>query len=130
MRLNSLGSLYFFIKITLRRRRLTEALHKPLCQSLERRHIKDVYEIPRDHFKSTICSEALPMWLTLPFLPSDEDAFLTQGYGDEYVRFLKAMHNPMRRNLLVSENVTNAAKLGKRIEYHFQSNAIFRGCFS
>jgi phage terminase large subunit-like protein len=70
------------------------------------------------------------MWLTLPFTSKDEDAFSLQGYGDEYIRFQKRMHNPMRRNLLVSENITNAAKLGKRIEYHFQSNSIFRGCFS
>jgi phage terminase large subunit-like protein len=130
LRFNSLGSLFYFTRVCLGRRRLTESFHLPFCLSLEREFLKDVYEIPRDHFKSTICSEALPMWLTLPFMQSDEDAFLTQGYGDEYIRFLKRMHNPMRRNLLVSENVTNAAKLGKRIEYHFQSNAIFRGCFS
>ncbi len=130
LRYNSLGSLFYFTKVALGRRRLTEAFHLPFCLSLEREFLKDVYEIPRDHFKSTICSEALPMWLTLPFLPSDEEMFLRNGYGDEYINFLKRMHNPMRRNLLVSENVTNAAKLGKRIEYHFQSNAIFRGCFS
>ncbi len=130
LRFNSLGSLYYFTKIALGKRKLTEHFHLPFCLSLEKEFLKDVYEIPRDHYKSTIASEALPVWLTLPFLHSDEDAFLREGYSDEYIRFLKRMHNPMRRNLLVSENITNSAKLGKRIEYHFQSNALFRGLFS
>ncbi len=130
LRFNSLGSLFYFTKICLGKRKLTEHFHLPFCLSLEKEFLKDVYEIPRDHYKSTIASEALPIWLTLPFLPTDEDMFLREGYGDEYIRFLKRMHNPMRRNLLVSQNITNASKLGKRIEYHFQNNALFRGCFS
>ena len=130
LRFNSLGSLYYFTKITLKKHKLTEHFHLPFCASLEKEFLKDVYEIPRDHYKSTICSEALPMWLTLPFTSKDEDMFALHGYGDEVINFQKRMHSPMRRNLLVSENITNAAKLGKRIEYHFQSNDLFRGIFS
>ena len=129
MRLNSLGSLYFFIKITLRRRRLTEALHKPLCQSLERRHIKDVYEIPRDHFKSTICGEGLPMWRVL--FCSDEDLreFQRLGYPPEFIRWQQEIHRPEARNLLVSENITNAGKLGRKIDFHYESNQVYRNIF-
>ena len=66
MRLNSLGSLFYFIRVALRRHRLTRALHLPLCRTFERWHIKDVVEIPRDHFKSTCASEGLAMWRALP----------------------------------------------------------------
>jgi len=51
------------------------------------------------------------------------------GYPDEYIRFLHSVHSPLRRTLLVSENITNAAKLGRRIRFHFESNALFRGTF-
>ena len=47
-RLNSLGSLYYFLKITLRKHRLTEHLHKSICDSLEKDSLKEVLEIPRD----------------------------------------------------------------------------------
>jgi len=129
MRINSLGSLYYFIKNTLKRRRLVDHLHKPWCISLERDHLKDVYELPRDHFKSTICSEGFPMWRALPFSPSDELAFRNLGYGDEFIAFMKRMHRRDSRNLLVCENITNAAKLGSRISGHYGSNPIFRILF-
>jgi hypothetical protein len=130
IRINSLGSLYYFTKVALRRARLTESLHLPLALSLERKYLKDVYELPRDHFKSTLCSEALPMWWALPFTTKEEDEFLKLGYSDEYINHLRTVHSPLWRTLLVSENITNAAKLGKRIRYHFESNAVFRGVFS
>ena len=129
LRLNSLGSLYYFTHVVLGRKRLTEKLHAPICASLERKHIKDVYELPRDHFKSTICSESLPMWWALPFTAKEQDQFLKLGYSDEYIKHMRSVHNPMHRTLLISENITNAAKLGKRIRYHFESNAIFRAAF-
>jgi len=129
MRTNALGSLYYFIKNTLRRKRLTENLHKNWCRSLERDHLKDVYELPRDHFKSTICSEGFPMWRSLPFGTEDEARFRTLGYDDEFISFMKRMHRRDSRNLLVAENVTNAAKLGTRISGHYDSNAIFRVLF-
>jgi hypothetical protein len=130
MRVNSLGSLYFFIKIALRRRRLTDSLHKPWCQSLEKDHFKDLFEYPRDHFKSTICSEGMPMWRALPFTSKDEADFRVLGYSDSFIAFMKRMHRQDSRNLLVAENITNAAKLGSRISKHYESNAIFRVLFS
>lgn len=130
LRYNSLGSLFYFTKVVLGKNKLTEAFHLPFCLSLEKEFLKDLYEIPRDHYKSTLASEALPMWFCLPFTEKDEEMFFANGYGDEYIRFMHKIHDPMHRNLLVSENITNSAKLGKRIEFHFQSNAIFRACFS
>lgn len=124
-----MGSLYYFTKNTLRRRRLTDSLHKNWCKSLERDHLKDVYELPRDHFKSTICSEAYPMWRALPFGQADEDHFRQLGYSDEFIAFQKRMHRRDSRNLLVCENITNAAKLGSRVAGHYGSNALFRVLF-
>jgi phage terminase large subunit-like protein len=129
IRFNSLGSLYYFVKIGLQRKRLTPALHFPVCSSLERDHIKDLYEMPRDHFKSTICTEGLPMWWALPFMASDEDMFKKAGYSDDFIKWMRRAHNPNVRTLLVSENITNASKLGKRVRWHFESNAIYRGIF-
>ncbi len=42
---------------------------------------------------------------------------------------MKRMHRRDSRNLLVCENITNAAKLGSRISGHYGSNAIFRVLF-
>jgi hypothetical protein len=129
MRINSLGSLFYFIKKTLKRKRLTNVLHRDWCNSLERDHLKDVYELPRDHFKSTICSEGFPMWRALPFTQQDEDYFRVLGYGDEYIAFMKRVHRRDSRNLLVCENIENARKLGSRISRHYESGALFRSLF-
>lgn len=128
-RLNCLGSFYFFIKVGLKKRRLTDRLHLPLCLSLEREHIKDVYEIPRDHFKSTMCSEGLPMWRVLWASDEDLNEFSKLGYSSEFIGWMRRIHRPQVRNLLVSENITNAGKLGRRIDFHYESNAIFRYLF-
>lgn len=129
MRLNSLGSLFFFIHTTMKRDKLTESLHLPFCYTLERDHIKDVIEMPRGHFKSTICSEGLPMWRVLPCGQQDVDDFLKLGYSDEFIRWMIRVHNPDARNLLVSENITNAAALGRKIRWHYESNDYYIACF-
>lgn len=130
MRVNCLGSLFFFIKMGLRKRRLTSGLHLPLCLSLEREHIKDVYEISRDHFKSTIGSEGLPMWRVLWCSDEDLNYFRKLGYSDDFIGWMQRVHRPEARNLLVSENITNAGKLGRRIDFHYESNAVFRHIFA
>lgn len=127
--MNSLGSLYYFIKITLRRRRLNSTYHYDLCASLEKDHLKDVHEEPRDHFKSTCATEGLSMWRVLPFSSKDEAIFRALGYSEEFVNWMKRMHRPDARNLLVSENITNAAKLGQRLRWHYESNQTYRSVF-
>lgn len=129
MRLNCLGSLFYFVRNALRRKRLTERLHLSLCLAFEKDHIKDVIEMPRDHFKSTCASEGLAMWRALPFTQQDEDDLYALGYADEFIAWMKRAHNPDSRNLLVSGNITNAAKLGKKIRFHFESNSLYRALF-
>jgi len=69
------------------------------------------------------------MWKALPFGDSDEASFRSLGYGDEFIRWMRKAHNPDTRLLLVSENITNAAKLGQRIRWHYESNALYRALF-
>jgi hypothetical protein len=129
MRLNSLGSLFYFIYVALKRRRMVAPLHTDLCRTLEREHIKDVLEVPRGHFKSTIAGEGLPMWRSLYMSAQDIDDFYKEGYSDEFVKYMKRMHDPGKHHCLVSQNITNAAKLGHKIRVHFESNPIYRGLF-
>src|SRR5439155_14082392 len=94
LRVNGLGSLYYFAKVILKRRRLTAALHLPICLRLESDRLKDVLEFPRDHFKSTIASEALPMFWALPFGKQDEDLFQSKlGYSKEFVAHMRRVHD-------------------------------------
>jgi phage terminase large subunit-like protein len=128
-RLNGFGSLFYFSKIILRKSRMTTSLHQAMCLDVERWHLKDVFEIPRDHFKSTIFSEAAPMWWALPFDDEDEVVMRKLGYGDEWIRWMRRAHNQDTRTLLVSANITNAAKLGKRINGNYDNNDLFRACY-
>lgn len=125
-RLNSLASLYYFTKVILRRRRLTDSLHKPICDALQTTRLKKLIELPRDHFKSTVGSEAFPIWRALPFGPAEEDALTKLGYSTEYIEYMRRLHKRDIRTLLVSEVVTNAKKLGRRINFHYMYNDFFR----
>ena len=84
-RMNSLGSLYYFSVIVLKRQKLqtnpniARNLHYQMCKAVEKDGIQDVIEIPRDHFKSTIYSECFPIWRALPFTAEDEDLFYKCG---------------------------------------------------
>jgi hypothetical protein len=133
-RLNGFGSSYYFTKVLLKRKRLTPHLHLPICLSLEKLHLKDVKEYPRDHFKTSIACEGMPIWRVLPFGDQDEAQFrfynstgeFDCGAIDEFIKWMRLVHNPYLRNLIVSENLENARKIGTRIRRHFESNAVFR----
>ena len=129
IRLNSLGSLYYFAKFVLKRNRLSESLHHNIAKSLEREHLHLVLEIPRDHLKTTLVTEALSMWWSLPFTAKEEDQMRILGYDDAWVRWMKRAHNPNNRTLIVSENEPNAIRFGHRIDSHYQSNDYFRKIF-
>lgn len=128
-RLNCFGSLYYFLKIALRRRRLYDPLHSLLTSYVEQEILHEVIECPRDHFKTTVFSEGAPMWWALPFGDHDEQYMRALGYGDEYINWMKWAHNQDHRALIVSENDENIAKIGARIRWHYESNDFFRGLF-
>lgn len=129
-RLNGFGSSFYFIKVVLKKPRLREHLHKNICDNIERTHLKEVLEIPRDHFKTTICSEGMPMWWALPFGDDDERLMRYLGYGDEWIEWMYHIHNPNTRTLTVSENMRNACKIGKKIDLHYRNNKFFRQLYS
>lgn len=130
VRLNSLGSLYFFEKYTLQRTKLSPTLHKRILDSLESDRPRYLLEMPRDHYKTVMVTEGRTMWRSLPFTEADEAAMRELGYGDEWIAWMKRTHNPARRTLTVSEIIGNAVKIGKRIDWHYAENHIFRHVFS
>src|SRR5215475_4182315 len=90
-RINGFGSLFYFATVVLRRSKMQRNpnraanLHYQMCKAVEKDGIQDVIEIPRDHFKTTIYSEALPMWRALAFTDADEALMRSIGgaYGDD-----------------------------------------------
>src|SRR5271157_5108417 len=64
-RLNALGDNFYFIKFVLRKHRLSNNFHRQYCDNLLSWSLKDVFEIPRDHFKTTIGSVGMPIWWAL-----------------------------------------------------------------
>lgn len=128
-RLNSLGSSFYFAKFLLRRHRLQAHLHKRfIFDRLESSFIKKVIEFPRDHFK-TDCAVSTSMWWALPFTERDEELMLKLGYGEEWIRWMKKAHDQNTRTAIVSEVITNAAKIGERISGQYENNYLFRAIF-
>jgi hypothetical protein len=129
MRLNALGSLYYFSKFVLGRDRLSENLHLPISRQLEAEHLHLVLEIPRDHLKTSLVTESLSMWWALPFGERDEIQMRELGYDDAWIRWMKRAHDPNTRTLIVSEIESNAFRFGRRIDTHYENNRMFRDLF-
>jgi hypothetical protein len=129
IRLNSLGSLFFFAHFTLKKERLTK-LHWQMCQSLETEDLHLVFEIPMGHFKTTVGTEAFSMWGALPFTSRDEFMMRELGYNDEWIRWMKAAHDQNARTLITHEIEARAISMGKAVDEHYLNNDVFRFVFS
>jgi hypothetical protein len=127
IRLNSLGSLYYFTKHTLGKNRLT-TLHKHLCKSLEREDLFLVMEVPMSHFKTTL-GIGLSVWWALSFSEHDEADMRKLGYGDAWIRYMKAVHNQNTRTLVTHEIAEQAAAIGKGVDEVYENNDTFKECF-
>lgn len=136
MRLNALSNLFYFGVQILHKSKfqltpdLKKNLHYQMCMVVMKDGLKEVIEIPRDHFKSTVYSECFPIWRALPFTNKDEDLMQTLGMTDLYIEWMKKAHNQDIRILLVSEVTKNAEKLGKRTRNHYEHNDLFKEIFS
>jgi hypothetical protein len=128
IRLNALGSLFFFVGYVLDKHRLRE-FHRQLCSSLETEDLHAVIEVPMLHFKTTCGNEGLSMWWALPFNAKDEFMMRELGYGDEWIRWMKKAHNQNTRTLITHEVEGLALKMGKAIDNHYQHNDRFRHTF-
>jgi hypothetical protein len=130
IRLNGLGSLFYFNKVILGHDRLSPNLHGYMCRELEQDSLRLAMEIPRDHFKTTVATVSAPMWWALPFNDQDEEYMRAFGYRDAWIRWMRRAHYSSTRTLIVNEIRDNAIKFGARISAHYQNNAEFRYYYS
>jgi hypothetical protein len=129
LRLNALGSLYFFGKVVLKMDRFVGHLHGKWAKSLEVADLRLVLEAPRDHLKTSLGSVTLPIWWALPFDSKEEDWMRALGYGDEWVRHMKRLHSVNNRTIIASQTEENIIKIGIRIDAQYKSNDLFRDVF-
>ena len=129
LRLNSLGSLYFFGKVVLKMDRFVPHLHGKWAKSLEVADLRLVLEAPRDHLKTSLGSVCLPVWWALPFDAKEEDWMRALGYGDEWIRHMKRLHSVNTRTIIASQTEENIVKIGIRIDSQYKSNDLFRDVF-
>lgn len=128
-KVNSLVDLYYFSTTILKKNRFQrgdKSLHYQMCLSVMKDGLKEVIEIPRDHYKSTVYSECFPIWRALPFGKPEEDLFTTLGYSDLFIEWMRRTHSQDIRVLIVSETIKNAIKLGVRISNQYVNNRDFR----
>ena len=128
LRLNSLGSLFFFAHHVLGKNRLG-SLHQYVCSILETDDLHLVLELPMGFYKTTIGTEALSMWWALPFTERDEYAMRYSGFGDEWIRWMKHAHNQNARTLVTHAVEKRSIAMGNAIDAHYRSNDIFRMVF-
>jgi hypothetical protein len=129
VRLNSLGSLFFFTHFVLKKHRLAR-LHWYMCSTLETEDLHLVFEIPMSAFKSTIGAEALSMWWGLPFTARDEDLMGGLGYDDAWLGKMRVLHDQNARTLVTHETSARVVSMGKAIDDHYMHNDMFRFVFA
>jgi len=129
VRLNALGSPFYFGKAILNYRDLSPGIHWHMLKSMERDVIKQVQEWPRGHFKTTCFSITTPMWWSLPFTDNDEGLMRGLGYGDAWIRWMRRAHDQDTSTLIMSETDSNAEKIGKEISLHYINNKLYLNIF-
>lgn len=118
LRLRCLRSLYYFAKVLMDYKDMSPALHADFCDfvvgsiHLRKRGIL----MPRGHFKSTIAAKAYALWRLLP----------TEDHDEEW---LKQIHNPNFRILMVGESDQVGSKNLKDIKWHIENNQMLHWLF-
>lgn len=128
-RLNGLGDNFYFFKIILRKRRLSNTFHRLWCKDFMCWSLKEVNEIPRDHFKTTIGAIGMPIWWALPFTQRDEILMRQLGYDDTWIAWMKRAHNQNTRTLIAMETIKNSWKISKKIKFEYENNDLFGRLF-
>jgi len=127
-RLNALGDNFYFIKQVLRKKRLSNQFHRQYCDSFLCWSLKEVNEVPRDHFKTTL-GIGQGMWWSLPFTQRDEMFMRQLGYDDAWIAWMKRAHDQNSRTLFVMEVIKNAWKVGRKITGEYKGNDFFQKLF-
>lgn len=131
-RINGFANLFYFMVTILKKNKLQlnpdprKNLHLQMCLAVMKDVLKEVIEIPRDHYKTTIYSEGFPQWRALPFTNEDEDRMGKLGCSEIYLAWMKKAHNQDIRILLASEVTKNAEKIGKRVRNAYETNDFFK----
>jgi hypothetical protein len=126
VKLNALGSLFYFAKAVLGYGMLNHTLHWNMAASVEKEELSDVFEYPRGHLKTTIYSHSAPIWWALPFDEEDEALMRGLGYGDEWIRWMRRAHDQNTSTIIISETDENAEAMGEEISAHYETNDLFR----
>lgn len=134
MRVRSLFSPYYFIKLVLGYPHLVEHFHNRILEEFitnwEEGITKQCLEIPRGFFKSTMMTIGTGIWGVLPF--NDEDilyAVEELHLDPEAVLKRFSLHDQDCTNLLAFETLPNAEKKIAEIKHHFEENILFRMLF-
>ena len=105
LREKCLNSLYFFAKAVLGFGDLVPHIHKEICDVLQNyeHNTRIKVTLPRDWFKSTLCSVAYPLW--------------------------RAIKNPNIRVIIVQNSYNNATKKLQSVKQIVENNMFFRALF-
>jgi hypothetical protein len=72
----------------------------------------------------------LSIFWSLPFSEKDEEEMRARGYGDAWIRFMRAMHNQNHRCLITHEIAGQASAIGLGVDDAYKNNGLFREVFS
>jgi len=138
MRVRSLLSSYYFVKVVLGYGQLVSHLHQVDMELFLDRWSsgcnKQLIEWPRGFFKSTCFTIGTSIWVTLPVNDRDTELALelaTQklGKSEEWALKRLSLHDQDVTQLLAFETIDNARKKLAEIKYHFEENELFRTLF-
>jgi len=72
---------------------------------------------------------SLSIWWALPFDEYDEKHMRELGYGDEWIRYMKAIHDQNHRTLITHEIASQATNIGRDVNDCYMNNDTFRATF-
>lgn len=134
MRVRSIFSPYYFIKVVLGYRELVDHLHLHDTELFIERWKQGVrkqwIEWPRGFFKSTTFTIGIGIWICLPVEGADSEYALdTLGIEEEDWFSRVRLHDQDATQLLAFETIENAKKKINEIKWHFEDNQLFRTLF-
>lgn len=113
IRLRAEASLFVFAKGIMGRTYLTKALHRPICEWLQRRPpMRKLLLLPREHGKSTLVGHCLPIHILIQ--PAETNAYFPGEPGCE------------QRIILAGETAQRATDALRVVETAYESNELLR----
>ena len=134
MRVRSLYSPYYFIKVVLGYKKLIERLHQHDLELFVTRwaqgHNEQAIEWPRAFYKTTTFTVGMGMWHVLPVSEEDSDYAINQlGIPEDLWWERVSLHDQDATQLYAFEVIENAEKKINIVKWHFEENEIFRWLF-